>query len=387
MNRFALTIIPLLISACGGGGDPGTSDPGSSDPGTSDAAPPIEHIADGTYDIRIDEQAGALNGFLVSSGDAFVYASKAQMGFGTWVYAPDQAMTTMTTLVRPIDDFNIEFPSAKSAGMTRAMTLIRAAGGWFANGTGNEIELVPARNASAPAISSIPRNWHFRNLYEFGGLFLHYEVQIDIDTNGVLTGFDTNGCAFHGNLVQSGALYSVDISTSLCGATNDYIENDTYRGHGFMANDQLHLYTVNADHSVGLALDLFSGPGASPEATRALAIAMTYLGTPYKWGGSTPETGFDAAGLIQYAYAQVGIQIPRTTHDQFNSGRPVAAGDPLLPGDLVFFRDPSGDVHHVGMALDSDRFIHAPHTGDVIKISSLSEPYYAAQFAGARRIG
>jgi cell wall-associated NlpC family hydrolase len=110
------------------------------------------------------------------------------------------------------------------------------------------------------------------------------------------------------------------------------------------------------------------------------------MGTPYKWGGSSPATGFDCSGLVQWAYAQSGIQIPRVTDQQIlaSNGTPVDRNH-LLPGDLVFFRDPSGYVHHVGMSLGGDKFIHAPHTGDVVKISSLSG-WYASTYVGARRL-
>ncbi|HET8758808.1 MAG TPA: C40 family peptidase, partial [Solirubrobacteraceae bacterium] len=128
-----------------------------------------------------------------------------------------------------------------------------------------------------------------------------------------------------------------------------------------------------------------AGGGAGARALAAVAEAKKYLGTPYQWGGSTPETNFDCSGLVQWSYAQAGIQIPRVTYDQIDApnGKPVGR-DELLPGDLVFFAD-GGDVHHVGMSLGGDKFIHAPHTGDVVKISSLDEPYYSEQFAGGRR--
>ena len=100
----------------------------------------------------------------------------------------------------------------------------------------------------------------------------------------------------------------------------------------------------------------------------------------------SPQTGFDDAGLVQYAYAQVGIALPRVAYDQFGLGTAVARAD-LLPGDLVFFRDPTGDVHHVGLYAGDGSFLHAPHTGAVIGYSSLSDPYYSAQFAGGRRVG
>jgi cell wall-associated NlpC family hydrolase len=129
------------------------------------------------------------------------------------------------------------------------------------------------------------------------------------------------------------------------------------------------------------------GSGASgPRAVAAVATARKYLGTPYRWGGSTPQTGFDCSGLVQWAYAKAGIQIPRTSEQQIlaSNGKAVDRKH-LLPGDLVFFRDSTGDVHHVGMSLGGDKFIQAPHTGDVVKISSLKESYYAQQFTGGRR--
>lgn len=125
---------------------------------------------------------------------------------------------------------------------------------------------------------------------------------------------------------------------------------------------------------------------AGPRALAAVAAAQEHLGTPYRWGGSSPATGFDCSGLVQWAYAQQGIAIPRVTYDQIEAknGVEVARGA-LQPGDLVFFATAAGDVHHVGMSLGGDRFIHAPHTGDVVKVSSLKEPYYDGQFAGGRR--
>jgi cell wall-associated NlpC family hydrolase len=139
----------------------------------------------------------------------------------------------------------------------------------------------------------------------------------------------------------------------------------------------------------GSALDALGGDGAvagGPRALAAVAEAKKYLGTPYQWGGSSPKTGFDCSGLVQWAYAKAGIRIPRVTDQQIlaSNGRSVDRRH-LIPGDLVFFRDSSGYVHHVGMSLGGDKFLHAPHTGDVVKISSLKESYYAQQFTGGRR--
>lgn len=122
---------------------------------------------------------------------------------------------------------------------------------------------------------------------------------------------------------------------------------------------------------------------APPVREQALKVAERYLGVPYRWGGSSPQTGFDCSGLVQYAYAQRGIQLPRVAAQQFDVGMPVQRHD-LRPGDAVFFADQSG-IHHVGLYVGQDRFISAPHTGDNVKISSLSDPYFASQYAGARR--
>jgi hypothetical protein len=128
------------------------------------------------------------------------------------------------------------------------------------------------------------------------------------------------------------------------------------------------------------------GGGAGPRALAAVAEARKYLGTPYQWGGSTPQTGFDCSGLVQWAYAKAGIRIPRTTYLQVDAsnGRRVDRAH-LLPGDLVFFRSASGDVHHVGISLGGDRFINAPRTGERVRIDSLKESYYANEFYVGRR--
>jgi cell wall-associated NlpC family hydrolase len=124
-------------------------------------------------------------------------------------------------------------------------------------------------------------------------------------------------------------------------------------------------------------------PGSS-KGQQALDVATTYVGTPFVWGGASPATGFDDAGLVQYAYAQAGIALPRVADDQCHAGAPVSRAF-LLPGDVACFADGSGYVDHVGLYAGDDRFLHAPHTGSVVGYNALSEPYYSARFAGGRR--
>jgi len=123
------------------------------------------------------------------------------------------------------------------------------------------------------------------------------------------------------------------------------------------------------------------GSSAPPPATHSsvVSIALQYLGVPYVWGGASPS-GFDCSGLTMYAYAKVGVYLPHNAAMQYGMGTPVSRSQ-LAPGDLVFFNG----LSHVGMYIGGGRFVHAPHTGDVVKISSLSEYWYAATYVGARR--
>jgi cell wall-associated NlpC family hydrolase len=121
-------------------------------------------------------------------------------------------------------------------------------------------------------------------------------------------------------------------------------------------------------------------PGNASTGVQAVAIAMRYLGIPYVWGGASPS-GFDCSGLTMYVYAQLGIALPHYAAAQYGMGV-VVGRDQLQPGDLVFF---SG-LGHMGMYIGGGNFIHAPHTGDVVKISSLSDSYYTANWVGARRV-
>lgn len=111
-----------------------------------------------------------------------------------------------------------------------------------------------------------------------------------------------------------------------------------------------------------------------------VAIAMRYLGVPYVWGGASPSTGFDCSGFTMYVYAQIGVSLPHYTGDQWQMGTAVAR-DQLQPGDLVFF----DGLGHEGIYIGNNQFIHAPHTGDVVKISSISG-WYADTYVGARRL-
>jgi cell wall-associated NlpC family hydrolase len=124
-----------------------------------------------------------------------------------------------------------------------------------------------------------------------------------------------------------------------------------------------------------------SGSIAAPPPTHGgvVGIAMRYLGVPYRWGGASPS-GFDCSGFVMYVYAQVGVALPHSSYSQYGMGSPVSR-DQLQPGDLVFF----DGLGHVGIYVGGGSFIHAPHTGDVVKISSMTG-WYASTYVGARRL-
>jgi cell wall-associated NlpC family hydrolase len=116
----------------------------------------------------------------------------------------------------------------------------------------------------------------------------------------------------------------------------------------------------------------------------AVSIADQYLGIPYRWGGADPVTGFDCSGLTMYVYAQLGIQLPHYAADQWQMLPHVDASQ-LEPGDLVFFEPRANGPGHVGIFAGGDNFIEAPHTGDVVKIASLSHEAAQLGYVGAAR--
>ena len=131
-------------------------------------------------------------------------------------------------------------------------------------------------------------------------------------------------------------------------------------------------------------------PSASSRMEKKLdviEVARSNIGVPYKFGGTSPTTGFDCSGLVCWSYQQVGIQLPRTASDQIMFGIKVDRREELEPGDIVVFKGTRGRTGwHSGIYTGDGKFVHSPTTGKTVTEDRLDDKYYAQRFAGARRI-
>ncbi|KAF1053003.1 MAG: Murein DD-endopeptidase MepH [Stenotrophomonas maltophilia] len=120
---------------------------------------------------------------------------------------------------------------------------------------------------------------------------------------------------------------------------------------------------------------------------RLLARAKELIGTPYHWGGTTVEQGFDCSGLLVYLFrTEAGVQLPRTTSAMLAEQQTQVKRKQLRPGDAVFFNSNGrGRIGHVGLYLGEGRFIHAPRSGKGIRVDSLDQRYWKRSFIAARR--
>lgn len=123
----------------------------------------------------------------------------------------------------------------------------------------------------------------------------------------------------------------------------------------------------------------------APEAAdRTLRAALSQTGVEYQYGGNTPGQGFDCSGLTRWAFGSAGLNIPRTSREQYAAGRPVDRQG-ARPGDLVFFGR-GGEVSHVGILMDRDRFVHSSRSGGEVRVNSLREARWDHLYAGVRRV-
>lgn len=126
-------------------------------------------------------------------------------------------------------------------------------------------------------------------------------------------------------------------------------------------------------------------PSTSDRVKTVLQRAFALLGTPYRWGGTSPDSGFDCSGLVGYVFRTIGIDLPRVSRAMASEGTPVVDRGALAEGDLVFFGK-RGQVDHVGIYIGQGKFLHAPRTGRDVTVSSLDSGYWSQKYMQARRI-
>ena len=131
-----------------------------------------------------------------------------------------------------------------------------------------------------------------------------------------------------------------------------------------------------------------SAPARPPvtQANDVLFRAIGLVGTPYRYGGNTPDTGFDCSGLVNYVYRSAkGMTLPRTSRAMSEIDAPRIKREQLAAGDLVFFRGSGKHVDHVGIYVGNGRFVHAPNRGGTVRLDELDNVYWTKHFLFARR--
>jgi cell wall-associated NlpC family hydrolase len=116
-------------------------------------------------------------------------------------------------------------------------------------------------------------------------------------------------------------------------------------------------------------------------AERAVKAALSTVGTPYRWGGESPVTGFDCSGLVRWAYGRVGVELPHNSYALYSEGRRVREAR-MEAGDILFFEG----LGHVGLYLGNGRMVHSPETGRNVEVVRLDATNYGARLVGARRV-
>ncbi len=114
---------------------------------------------------------------------------------------------------------------------------------------------------------------------------------------------------------------------------------------------------------------------------RAVNVALEAVGTPYRWGGESPATGFDCSGLVRWAYSRVGVDLPHSSYALYSEGRRVPESG-MQAGDILFFEG----LGHVGLYLGRGRMVHSPQTGRNVEVVRLASTNYGARLIGARRV-
>jgi hypothetical protein len=142
--------------------------------------------------------------------------------------------------------------------------------------------------------------------------------------------------------------------------------------------------------SIPLPIPVPSPAPSTTSSTRVLRTADDYLGVPYKWGGTSPRTGFDCSGYVQYVYGREGVRLPRTSRQQAVAGaRRPTRWDSALPGDLVMFAEPGAAISHVAFYAGNGRILHSSSSGGGVRYDDLGTRrgrWYRERLVAVRRV-
>lgn len=153
-----------------------------------------------------------------------------------------------------------------------------------------------------------------------------------------------------------------------------------------IAPDRGMLSAADVNQLIDAGDTLVAEPAEANRIEVLLRRAMGLLGTPYRWGGTSPDSGFDCSGLVSYVFrTALGIELPRVSRDMAGNGEKVDRAA-LSAGDLVFFGRRGKRVDHVGIYVGDGQFVHAPRTGRDVTVSRLDTGYWAGRFLQARRV-
>jgi cell wall-associated NlpC family hydrolase len=145
---------------------------------------------------------------------------------------------------------------------------------------------------------------------------------------------------------------------------------------------------AGGSEAYGLGEDGYSE--ATPLSARSndvLMRAIGLVGTPYRYGGNTPEAGFDCSGLVGFVFRDAaGLALPRSTRELIDIDAPAVPRDALQPGDLVYFNPRGGRVSHIGIYVGEGRFVHAPSRGGTVRLDSLGSEYWTRYFVTGKRV-
>ncbi len=192
--------------------------------------------------------------------------------------------------------------------------------------------------------------------------------RMDVRAGGM--GSHYRGGAARAPALRAAAFAFVLIALAACGGRET--RPAPRRAYATRAADAIAIFDVAADDPA--------------RANDVLIRAIGLVGVPYRWGGNTPEGGFDCSGLVNFVFRDIGgVALPRTARDIAALPVPPVRDNHLAPADLVFFGDASG-VNHVGIYVGQGRFVHAPNSGGTVRLDEINGYYWREHYLGARRV-